>query len=754
MALKGKHRSGDVWILPEGRHVYRLETTDGLMMFEPATGRGAPLFRSEDTLDELQARRKARRVPQYRRPNGAIQKGSEAGEIGPDGLTEYARTLKHYLRAWDAAPCGKGTNALDAFVARHAPSALRKDLNWRPSAGALRRAINERGELHARPGRLLESRRGKTPRQRWPKATQEMLRRTEAWFYARRERTPGDAYARLFRAMRKLNGMGRRRYGGAWQDLRCPSDETVRKRILLAEGLVNLQSKYGEREGRTRWKATGRGLVAEKILDIVLIDGTTLDGWCVLDDRHGRLIPCGRPTVTLAIDLWSRCVLGVVVTYEGESLDAIMACQLQVVTGKHEIVERHPRFQELLDDLFGLPETVVVDNAWRQVGVSYQDACEDAGISVEWAPVRNPEWKAFIETFWQTLNRLLIHKLSGGVPFGPEMMRKLGLDPAKTATLTLSEIEELIYQAIFEVYHKRPHRGTMLAPLAAWREGLAQGRETIDDVGALAAAFGTVGEATLDRQGIRFKGFRFHDPVITEQLLADLAPGTPVRGRRKRLSSASVRVKIKYMKASIAEIQVWNPKAKPRARYIPLPNWDQAYAALPGIGFSHHERIQAWADANNLPFGTDEDRVLAHDSLRAATENAAPEAKLEAMRRQRRLLEPIKLAVRPGTDAVRVADARPGTLRHRSFDLPVEMAAPERDDDGIPEKGPRRGGRRKAARDRAGTGSRGAAATEQVPKEATRARPIRGATLVIDDAAAADVMAEMAKRLGGCASKS
>ncbi len=274
------------------------------------------------------------------------------------------------------------------------------------------------------------------------------------------------------------------------------------------------------------------------------------------------------------------------------------------------------------------PETVVVDNAWRQVGVSYQDACEDAGISVEWAPVRNPEWKAFIETFWQTLNRLLIHKLSGGVPFGPEMMRKLGLDPAKTATLTLSEIEELIYQAIFEVYPQAAAPRDHARPLAAWHEGLAQGREDHRRRRCARRRVRHGRERDLDRQGIRFKGFRFHDPVITEQLLADLAPGTPVRGRRKRLSSASVRVKIKYMKASIAEIQVWNPKAKPRARYVSLPNWDQAYAALPGIGFSHHERIQAWADANNLPFGTDEDRVLAHDSLRAATENAAPEAKL------------------------------------------------------------------------------------------------------------------------------
>ena len=751
MALKGNHRTGDVWVLPEGRYIYQMEVSGGRMMFEPAAGEAPPLFKTEAWLEEMQAARQARRVRQHRQPDGSLQDGSVGdgvAEIGPEGSSDYGRTLKHYLREWDRASCGKGTKALDAFVARHAPAAARQGLRWRPSAGALRRAINGRGALHDRPSRLLESRRGKVPRQRWPEATQEMLRRTVMWFYARRERTPGDAYARLFRAMRKLNGLGRLGHGGGWRNLRCPSDETVRTHILAAESLLTLTAKYGEREGRTRWKATGRGLVAEKILDIVLIDGTTLDGWCVLDDRHGRLIPCGRPTVTLAIDLWSRCVLGVVISYEGESLDTIMECQLQVVTGKHAIIERLPHLRELLEDLHGLPQTVVVDNAWRQIGVSYQDANEDAGISVEWAPVKNPEWKAYVETFWQTLNRLLVHKLPGGVPFGPEMMRKLGLDPAKTATLTLSKLEELVYEAIYRVYHGRPHRETKLSPLVAWRNGLAEGRDTIDDVEALAAAFGTVGDATLDRQGIRFKGFRFHDPEVTQALLADLAPHDPVRARRRRLGSAKAKVKVKYRKGSIAEIQVWNPKAKPRARYVSLPNWDEAYAALPGIGFAHHDRIKAWAEANNLAFNTTEDRILAHDHLRAATENAAPDAKMAAMRQRRRLLEPMKPAIRTEGDGVSVVGARPGTLRHRPYDLPVDMAAPDRDDDGMLEKGPRRGGRRaKAGKGEMLGGVPTASEPGATTKGAAGTRAGGGPRLVMDDDAAAAVMAEMVMRL-------
>lgn len=701
MGLKCKHRTGDVWVLPEGRFVYMMELPGGDMLFRKEkvdeTEREATLIRSEARIEELQAERKARRERSHRDADGSIQRSDAADEIGPDNDDPYAGTLRFYLRKWDAQPCSKSVAAFKTFVAAHAPEAARKGLFWRPSPGALARAIKGRGEVGRRPLRVMQSMRGKVARQHWPAVTAEALRRTVAWFYAKRERDVGDAHVRLVRLMAKLNDRGRRRLGDAWRDLCVPSDETVRLRIRGAESLETLTAKFGATEARRRWKGTARGLQAKQILDVVMIDATTLDGWCVLDDRYGDLIPVGRPTVTIAIDLWSRTILGVVITYEGETLCGIATCIQQVVTGKHAIIERLPHFRNLLEDLHGRPDTLVVDNAWRQTGVSMQDACEDVGINVEWAPVRNPEWKAHIESFWKTLNKLLVHKLPGGVPFGVDMMRKLGLKPEKTATLTLSELEALIYEAIHAVYHGEPHSGTMMAPLVAWRKGLIGGRETIDDVDFLAAAIGTVKEGTLDRQGIRFRNCRFHDKDITTQLLADLAPHAPMRGRRKRLGSASVKVKFKYIDADLTRIGVWNPHAKPSARYVSLPNWDSAYSSAPGLGFWHHDRVKDWADANNLEFKTDKERAFARDHLRAATENAAPEAKAAAMRTRRRLLEGSKPLLRAGTDTVVFKDARPGVNARKPYDLPVETAAHRRSDGGIPEKGPRRGGKRRVA---------------------------------------------------------
>ena len=48
---------------------------------------------------------------------------------------------------------------------------------------------------------------------------------------------------------------------------------------------------------------------------------------------------------------------------------------------------------------FGVPRTILADNAWENTGSSFVDACADNGISIEWAPVRRPEHKGILERF-------------------------------------------------------------------------------------------------------------------------------------------------------------------------------------------------------------------------------------------------------------------------------------------------------------------------------------------------------------------
>lgn len=702
------------WDLPKGRFVVTKRLSEG-----------ATLFRHKATdLDEVMPKREFERLhalglaARVRQRDGRAGRYDAQDDVPPEGATDEEKARRFYCLKWDEAPCAKSDVALKRLVSYHAAEATRRGLVWRPSPGALRRAINGRGEMGNRPLRVMQSLRGKTSRQRWPLAVAEAMRRATLWYYAHLPRTKGDAHGYLVKFIRKLNAFGAHAHGTTWRKLPTPSDETLRTRIEAARNLTNLTAKLGEVEARRQMKGTVQAIRAEAILDYVLIDSTVVDGWCVIDDYDGHPIPAGRPTLTLAIDLYSRAVLAVVITYEPPSLYTIMSAVQRVTTQQVRLLDEDPELYGFWEELWGKPENILVDNEWAQVGVSFQDSCQDAGISVEWAPVKNPEYKSFVERIFGTLNKKLFHRLPGGVPFPPHLMRKLGLDPAKDAVIAREELERLVHQTLRDSYHYEVHSGTGFMPAARWKAGVEKGgREYVDDAKFLAQTFGEVGEATLTRSGIRFKGMRFHDSETTTQLLNDLAGTTPVRQRPK--GSATVKVKIKFNPADASQIQVWNPRMKPRKRYVELPNVDEAYVRG-GLGFWHHRVIKAFAKAEGLEFKTAEERVAARDRLRIAIENASPDMKMRAMRNYRRLKDPAKPVLQG--NVVDFRQARPGILAIDDRSIPVVIAAEDRADGGSPGKGPRRGGRK--AQDKAKkTRSRNTS-----PRPAAVSLPAPGAT--------------------------
>ena len=323
--------------------------------------------------------------------------------------------------------------------------------------------------------------------------------------------------------------------------------------------------------------------------------------------------------------------------------------------------------------------------------------------------IHNPEYKAYVERFFHTLNKKLFHRMPGGVPFPPHLMRKLDLNPAKDAVIPRAELEGLIYQTLRDSYQYEIHAGTGFAPETLWRRSVEkEGREIIDDASFLASTFGAVEEATLTRSGIRLHSMQFHDTATTSALLNDLAGTSPIRSQRK--GSATVRVKVKYNPANAGSIEVWNPSKKPKKGYVTLPNVDAAYVTG-GLGFWHHKMVKAYAKAEALAFGTDAERVIARDRLRVAIENAASsDMKMTAMRTFRRLKDPAKPVLRG--DVVDRRLVRPGALAPRENDIPAAIAAEERLGDGIPAKGARRGGA-KATKKARETRARNAAAKDR-----------------------------------------
>lgn len=101
---------------------------------------------------------------------------------------------------------------------------------------------------------------------------------------------------------------------------------------------------------------------------------------------------------------------------------------------------------------------MLLDNAWQYKAPSLKHSLANLGISVTWAPVRTPQYKAIGERLFRTFNTMLFHKLAGGVPHNPALMQQAGLDPQAGAFLTLGDLDELIHETII-VYHNEKHEG-------------------------------------------------------------------------------------------------------------------------------------------------------------------------------------------------------------------------------------------------------------------------------------------------------
>jgi hypothetical protein len=156
--------------------------------------------------------------------------------------------------------------------------------------------------------------------------------------------------------------------------------------------------------------------------------------------------------------------------------------------------------------------------------------CEAAGIHVLWAPVKNPQFKAYVERAFLTLQELVWNRLDEGIPFKPTEMSQFGLDPMVKAAHTREWLSEKMWEAIVTLYHVEKHDGIDMAPARKWSEGLARaGRKTVDDVRALDKILGRSQTCLLTAEGITLNKNR--DPSANGAAAPDVPSTMPAAER-------------------------------------------------------------------------------------------------------------------------------------------------------------------------------------------------------------------------------
>lgn len=244
--------------------------------------------------------------------------------------------------------------------------------------------------------------------------------------------------------------------------LKPPSDSTIRRRLKTLS--LSERCKRGEQHPETK-PIYGVTPIVDTPLAWIQIDHTPVD--LIIVDPVGRL-PIGRPWITVAIDVFSRCIAGFHLTLEAPSATSVGLCLTMVATDKVPWLQE--RNIEAHWPIAGKPLSIGVDNASEFHSAAFERGCAQHNIKIEWRPPGLPHYGGVVERVIGTLMQL-VHALPG-TTFSNTTMRG-DYDSDKASCLTLEEMERWLAVAITKYYHLRPHEGMdNEIPLHRYEQGL------------------------------------------------------------------------------------------------------------------------------------------------------------------------------------------------------------------------------------------------------------------------------------------
>jgi putative transposase len=244
-----------------------------------------------------------------------------------------------------------------------------------------------------------------------------------------------------------------------------PNPNSVRLRIKRLTPSRALRSRGQNEIARNRFEPIlGEFPGASAPLSVVQIDHTPAD--IIIVDPVNRL-PIGRPFITAAIDVYSRMIVGIYLSFDPPSAASVALCLSNAMCPKREYLATLGVSGDW--PVWGVFGKVYVDNGKDFRSVALSRGCEAYGIDLEFRPAKTPHYGGHIERLLGTLNGQS-HQLPG-TTFSNPRQRK-GYDSAAEAVMTLTEYEQHLVDWIVNVYHQRKHDELVLAPQKKWELGI------------------------------------------------------------------------------------------------------------------------------------------------------------------------------------------------------------------------------------------------------------------------------------------
>ena len=245
---------------------------------------------------------------------------------------------------------------------------------------------------------------------------------------------------------------------------RPPARNTVEARIKRLDPTKVIHSREGYDATKRLRPIVGETPPATGPLAVVQMDHSPVD--LIVVDETSRE-PIGRPSLTLGIDVYTRCIVGMLLSLEAPSATSVGLCLAHASCNKDAYMLRLG-----LDDvewpMHGKPELIHVDNAPEFHSEALERGCEQHGIKRDYRPKKQAHFGGIIERVIGTAMKMS-HELPGTTFSNVQERGKY--DSEGNAVLTLQELEKWLVLAIAR-YHNSIHGTLKMPPASFWRKNV------------------------------------------------------------------------------------------------------------------------------------------------------------------------------------------------------------------------------------------------------------------------------------------
>ncbi|RLA82781.1 MAG: transposase [Epsilonproteobacteria bacterium] len=400
------------------------------------------------------------------------------------------------------------------------------------------------------------------------------------------------------------------------RELALPGKNTVRNRIYKISEYDVLKQQGNRTAAKTKYEPVPGKYKVDYPMQLIQIDHTPVD-LMLVDDKYRK--PIGRPYITVAIDIYSRMIVGYYLSLNPPSVTSVAMCISNTVLPKNNLLLE----LDINDnwDVWGFPNTIHVDNGADFRADAIRAAGLIHGINIEFRPVGRSNYGGHVERVIKTLMDG-VHEIPG-TTFS-NIQQKGEYDPEKHASMTFSEFEKWLVTFITKVYHKRNHTGINMSPEKLWEVGVFGDEAPIgllpkpSDPLSITIDFLPAFKRTIQKTGINIDGMNYYDHLLRTKILTK----DKLTGKKKQFTCKRDPRDIKYIWFYDDDIQ----------EYFKIPAADQS---LPNMTLWEYDLIKRQLYDNGTRKINTEQIIEAHEELYLQIEDSVEKSKKARRAHQR-----------------------------------------------------------------------------------------------------------------------